>query len=56
MKNYTEARKNTTLLMEMVCDGEVDRKSLIQNLLNWMSEDEVTEFMENNGYLGDDEE
>lgn len=45
---FLQARKTTTKLMELYYEGELDATRLIQNLVNWMSEDEVKQFMEAN--------
>jgi hypothetical protein len=37
----TNVRAYTTLLLDMVEDGIVDKDLLIRNLLGWMSESEV---------------
>ena len=37
-------REYTLKLLEIVDDGLVDNKTLIRDLLNWMSEDEVEAF------------
>jgi hypothetical protein len=45
-----EPRKNTNKIMGYVKEGIFDCENLIRDLLNYMSEAEVTEFMESNGY------
>ena len=53
------SRRYTTELLEMVEQGMVDKDSLIQDLLGWMSEDEVEQFARRNDYiqsLDEDEE
>ena len=47
-------RKNTTLLLEMVAEGTIDKDALIQACLLWMSEDEVTEMAKSNEFLESD--
>ena len=49
-------REYTIRLLELVDEGIVDRDSLIQDLLGWMSEDEVRQFALQSEYLNDDEE
>lgn len=49
-----KTRENTCKLLDMVEQGLINKDSLIHNLLNWMSEAEVTEFMERN-YFDEDE-
>ncbi len=44
-------RKYTNKMIEMVDDGMVDKDNLIINLLGWLSESEVKEFMEANEYI-----
>ena len=53
------SRRYTTELLEMVEQGMIDKDSLIQDLLGWMSEDEVEQFARRNDYiqsLDEDEE
>ena len=45
------SRRYTTELLEMVEQGMVDKDSLIQDLLGWMSEDEVEQFARRNDYI-----
>jgi hypothetical protein len=52
----TNARAYTTLLLDMVEDGIVDKDLLIRNLLGWMSESEVEEFSRTEGYILDDDD
>lgn len=52
----TNARAYTTLLLDMVEDGIVDKDLLIRNLLGWMSEHEVEEFARTEGYILDDDD
>ena len=42
------ARAYTCAVLEMVDDGVLDEKELIQSLLLWMSEHEVKQFCERN--------
>lgn len=50
------ARENTCKMLEMVEQGLVNKNDLIYDLLNWMSESEVTEFMEKAEFIEEDEE
>ena len=43
-----KAREYTVRLMEAVDDGMVDKDQLIRDLVNWMSEQDVKEFVEAN--------
>jgi hypothetical protein len=52
----TNVRAYTTLLLDMVEDGIVDKDLLIRNLLGWMSESEVEEFSRTEGYILDDDD
>ena len=45
------SRRYTTELLEMVEQGMVDKDSLIQDLLGWMSEAEVEQFARRNDYI-----
>ena len=49
------ARTYTNKLIEMVDMGLVNQYELILNLVQYMSEDEVKDFVEYNGYLDGDE-
>lgn len=42
---FASPRKNTNYLLEMLDDGIVDGDSLARELLQWLSDDEVGEFM-----------
>lgn len=46
--NPRDSRAYTGALLEMVDNGEVDRDTLIQDLLGWMDEDSVREFCNKN--------
>lgn len=50
-----KTRAYTVALMDMVEQGIVDKDSLIQDLLNYMSEAAVQDFAESNGYIDTDE-
>ena len=53
------SRRYTTELLDMVEQGMVDKDSLIQDLLGWMSEADVEQFARRNDYiqsLDEDEE
>ena len=53
------SRRYTTELLEMVEQGMIDKDSLIQDLLGWMSEAEVEQVARRNDYiqsLDEDEE
>ena len=52
----TSARFHTYQLLQMVDDGVVDKDYLIQDLLGYLSEDEVEEFMRKNDYIREEEE
>lgn len=43
-----KAREYTVRLMEAVDDGMVDKDQLIRDLVNWMSEQDVKDFVEAN--------
>lgn len=48
------ARRVTEMFYEMVDDGYYDKDDVIRDLLNWMSEDEVQEFVVRNEYIDTD--
>lgn len=50
------ARESTCRLLELVDEGVVDRYELILALVNWMSESDVAEFCQRNGYFESEEE
>ena len=58
-ENSTVARPNSTRLLGML-DDYLDASSLAEELINWMSDDEVGRFAEECGYFpeepADDEE
>ena len=49
-------RECTNELIELLDEGVIDAKQLAINLLGWLSEDEVKEFAERNGYLVEEDE
>ena len=49
-------REYTIRLLELVDEGVIDRDSLIQDLLGWMSEDEVRQFALQSEYVVEEEE
>jgi hypothetical protein len=51
MGKLKETRFYTVQLMEMVDQGLVDKDYLINDLLGWLSEEEVERFMRSNDYL-----
>jgi hypothetical protein len=50
------AKNYRTELLDMVDQGILVNESLIRNLVNWLSESEMQEFMEANEYVEEDEE
>lgn len=50
------SRACTRELLELVENGLFDNRVLIRDLLNWMSEQDVQEFMESNGLLESEDE
>jgi len=51
-----DSRRVTTELLDLVEQGVIDRDNLIRDLLGWMSEAEVAEFVRRNDYITDDED
>jgi len=49
------ARFNTIQLLQMVDDGMVDKDYLIQDLLGYLSEADVEDFMRRNDYIREEE-
>lgn len=52
-ENYADVRPNTTKMFDYIEEGIVDTNELAKNLLGYLSDDEVGEFMRVNGYLDD---
>ena len=46
------AREYTNRVLDLVDEGVFDKDSLIQDLLGWLSEDEVREMVQRNDYYG----
>lgn len=55
-KDTRRSRRYTTELLDMVDQGLIDKDSLIQDLLGWMSEEEVKQFARSNDYIPNDPE
>lgn len=51
MSKMKEARFYTIQLLDLVEEGAVDKDYLIQDLLGYLSEDEVEDFMRMNDYM-----
>lgn len=45
------SRKYTAALLDAVDEGMFDRDSLIRDLVGWMSEDDVREFVQRNDLM-----
>lgn len=56
MSAFKEARYNTLQMLELVEEGVVSKDNLIRDLLMWMSDYEVEEFMAKSGYTTLEEE
>ena len=58
MLNYKRwpARRNTTILMEMVDQGVLSAESVVEMCLSYMSEQDVTDMMEANDLMENEEE
>lgn len=56
MFDHRKSRPYTTQLLEMVDEGLIDKDSLIQDLLGWLSESEVQEFAARNDYICPEED
>ena len=55
-KDTRRSRRYTAELLDMVDQGLIDKDSLIQDLLGWMSEEEVKQFARSNDYIPNDPE
>lgn len=53
-KDQRQARPYTSKLLDMAEDTYIDWKTLAQDLLGWMSEDDVKEFARSNDYIQED--
>lgn len=51
MFNHRTSRKYTSALLDAVDEGLFNKDSLIADLLGWMSEDEVKEFVRRNDLM-----
>ena len=49
-------RKYTTALLDLVDDGVLDARDVLRNALCYMSEQEVQDFAESNGYIEEDDD
>lgn len=59
MFDHRASRKYTAALLDAVDEGIMDKDSLIRDLVGWMSEADVQEFVRSNDlmpWLEDDEE
>lgn len=59
MFDHRVTRKYTCAVLDAVEEGMLDKDALIQDLLGWMSEDDVKEFVRRNDlmpWLEDDSE
>jgi len=50
------ARKVTNKLLEMIEEGVLDRDALILGCLHYMSEDDVADMAQSEGFLGDEDD
>lgn len=50
-ENYADARPNSNRLLSMISDDVVDTKALAEELINWMSDDEVGRFAKEYEYF-----
>ena len=51
MFDHRVSRKYTAALLDAVDEGVFDRDSLIRDLVGWMSEDDVREFVRRNDLM-----
>lgn len=54
--NYRVARKNTSKLLDMMEEGLISAEQVAEMALSFMSEDDVTEMMEANELLEDEDD
>lgn len=55
-RTHPKTREYTNKLLEMLDDGLLDASQVVRDLVCYMSESNVQDFMECNGYLDDEEE
>lgn len=53
---YSDMRPNSDKLLRFVEDGIIDKDKLITDLIGFMSEDEVKDFMRKNEYFIEEED
>lgn len=56
MGAFKDSRFHTIQLLSMVDNGVVDKDYLIQDLLGYLSEAEVEDFMRTNDYMREEED
>lgn len=56
MNNIRTSRKATTRLLDMMDEGAIDPRSLVEMALNWMSESDVAEMASRNDLFETEEE
>jgi hypothetical protein len=54
--NHRQTRKATCQVLDLAEQGVIDWESLARDALNWMSEEEVNQFAQHNGYIVEDED
>ena len=54
--NHRVSRKATSELLDLAEQGVIDWESLARDALAWMSEHEVEQFAQHNGYIVRDDE
>lgn len=54
--NQRVSRKVTAEVLDLAEQGVIDWESLARDALSWMSEEEVNQFAQHNGYIVDDED
>lgn len=56
MFSHRNSRPATTYLLDMVDQGMINKDALIADLLGWMSEADVSEFVRRNDYIVEEED
>ena len=56
MSNRRVSRKVTTKLLDMMDEGAIDSRTLVEMCLNWMSEADVAEMAERNDLFESEED
>jgi hypothetical protein len=54
--DHRQSRPVTTEVLDLAEQGVIDWESLARDALDWMSEEEVNQFAQHNGYIVEDDD